>query len=295
MIYILDLNFAGLPDSIASFLLETSEGPIIFETGPHATLPYLERGLKEHGWRLKDLKHVFLTHIHLDHAGAAWALAEKGAQIYLHPRGAKHMMDPSRLYTSAKRIYQDQMDALWGSLNPIPEEKLTAVEHASVIKIGKTEIQAWHTPGHAVHHIAWQIGDQLITGDVAGVKIKGGLVEAPCPPPDIDLEAWFSSLDLIEQLDVSALLLTHFGEVRDVKNHLAHLRELLQSWSEWIRPYAEKGSDWHSISPAFEAFVEKQRIQKGISEEVLKKYNNANPLWMSVAGLMRYWSKKLQD
>lgn len=293
MLKTLDLNFMNTPECIAAFLLETAAGPVLFETGPHSTLPKLTENLAVYGYALEDVRHVFITHIHLDHAGAAWVFAERGAHIYLHPRGARHMQDPSRLLESARRIYQDRMDELWGTLKPIPEDQLVTVAHGEEIVIGGQTIAAWHTPGHAVHHIAWQIGDRLVTGDVGGVKMTGGVVEPPCPPPDIDLEAWMQSLDLIEALDAETFYLTHFGEVRETREHLAALRKVLISWSDWMRPYAEKGADWKLVIPGFEAFVARERHKLGVDESSQKKYDNANPTWMSVAGLMRYWRKKL--
>lgn len=292
MIKIIDLQFGGMPECIASFLVETREGPILFETGPHSTLPRLENKLAEYGYQTSDLKHVFITHIHLDHAGAAWAFAEKGANIYLHPLGKKHMQDPSRLLESARRIYQDQMDSLWGTLKPIPENQLITLEHGQVVQVGEQKITAWHSPGHAVHHIAWQIGDKLVTGDVAGVKISKGRVEAPCPPPDIQIEDWMRSLDLIAQLNVKEFYLTHFGRVTDVDAHLSDLRKILQSWKAWMQPYAEKQADWKAVIPEFKAFISAERKKDGMSEEMVQKYDNANPIWMSVAGLMRYWRKR---
>lgn len=293
MIEILDLNFLDTPESIASFLLKTSEGPILFETGPHSTLSHLKKQLSLHNCRLEEIKQVFITHIHLDHAGAAWVFANHGARIYLHPQGARHMQDPSRLLESAQRIYQDKMDELWGTLRPIPNNQLITVDHGQEIVVGNTTIKAWHTPGHAIHHIAWQIGNQLITGDVAGIKITGGMVEPPCPPPDIDLEIWMQSLDLIEKLKIESLYLTHFGKISDTQEHLNALRKVLVAWSEWMKPYAEKQVDGQTIIPEFENFVATERKIAGVAESSLKKYGNANPTWMSVAGLMRYWRKKL--
>lgn len=293
MIKILDLKFMGMPECIAAFLLETEAGPVLFETGPHSTWSNLTQQLSMYGYEPGDIRHVFLTHIHLDHAGAAWAFAELGATIYLHPKGARHMQDPSRLLESARRIYQDKMDELWGTLKPIAPEQMQVVAHGQNITIGEHAIRAWHTPGHAVHHIAWQIDKKLITGDVGGVKIRGGVVEPPCPPPDINLEDWKASLDLIENLDVDAYYLTHFGAVRDTKSHLDNLRTVLESWSEWMRPFAEKEADWKAVIPKFETFVEAQRLQMGATPESAENYAKANPTWMSVAGLMRYWKKRL--
>lgn len=296
MIKTLDLKFLGKPDTIASFLVETSEGPILFETGPYSTFSHLKAEVERHGHQLTDIKHVFVTHIHLDHAGAAWALAELGADIYLHPVGQGHMHDPSKLVASATRIYGDDMERLWSSMKGIPNEQLKPVQHGNTITIGDTAVKAWHTPGHAVHHIAWQVGDHLIAGDVAGVKIDGGPVVPPCPPPDINVEHWQESIRLLRSLKLDTIHLTHYGGIpaRDIPNHLDMLEQRLLSCAEWMRPQYEQGNDPKEITPVFQAHVQKQLKEAGVEGELLEIYENANPSWMSVAGLLRYWRKKLE-
>ncbi|MEO0897476.1 MAG: MBL fold metallo-hydrolase [Bacteroidota bacterium] len=293
MVHTFDLNFQTT-EAIAFFVIPTSEGPVLVETGPHSTYPYLESHLKSLGYSPSDVKHVLLTHIHFDHAGAAWALAKEGAKVYVHPRGYKHLLDPSRLYNSAKRIYGDMMESLWGQMHSIPEELLIPVEDGQTIQIGDTPFLAHHTPGHASHHIAWQMGDKIFTGDVAGCKINKGPVVPPCPPPDIDIEAWFDSIDKIVQLNPKELYLTHYGLVTEVEDHFVGLKKILMDWRDWMKvPFDEKKS-LDEITPAFKAYAANQLREAGLSEEEVLKYEAANPAWMSVAGLMRYWTKKLE-
>ncbi|MCB0705670.1 MAG: MBL fold metallo-hydrolase [Saprospiraceae bacterium] len=288
----LDLNFLDSPETIACFLLKIPDGYALFETGPHSTFPVLLKLLAEKGIKLEEIKHVFLTHIHLDHAGAAWALAEAGANVYVHPRGYPHLLDPSKLLDSARRIYQDQMDYLWGQFKPIPEEQLFEVADLQSWKFGDTEVRAHYTPGHAVHHIAWQVGADLIAGDVAGVRIGKGPVMPPCPPPDINLDHWNESIDRIRELAPARVWLTHFGVVKNVETHLNELQQRLQDWANWIYPWFEKGTAASEIVPQFQEYVKNQLIEEGISGQELEKYEKANPAWMSVAGLLRYWYKK---
>lgn len=292
MVSIIDLHFLGCHQAIAAFLLETSEGPILIETGPHSTIAQLEIGLQQYGYTLIDIKHVFITHIHLDHAGAAWDFARHGATIYLHPAGQAHLANPEKLMSSARRIYQDQMDSLWGQMNPIAPEQLRTVAHGETIIIGDREIVAWHTPGHAIHHIAWQVGNSMFTGDVAGVSINGGIAVPPCPPPDIDLAAWQNSITLLQNLDLETLYLTHFGAVKNVQKHLEQLNENLIAWVEWMQPHYKAQTPQNEIIPLFANFVTQKLLNMGLSETDLKSYEAANPIWMSVAGLMRYWSKQ---
>lgn len=294
-IHTLDLGFQHLEHAIAVFVVEGPHGMVLVEAGPASTLPRLEELLKANGWKMADFPHVFLSHIHFDHAGAAWAFAEKGAQIYLHPKGLPHLAAPEKLYNSARQIYGDYMDTLWGEMRPIPEAQLTAPEHGATIHVCGLQCTAWYTPGHAVHHIAWEVSNGhekvLFTGDVAGVKIDGGPVMPPCPPPDIHVENWQASIQLMRELPVETLYLTHFGKVTDKAEHLAALESRLLSWAEWMRPYAEQSANPDNIVPAFQQFVKGQLLEAGVTPENLQRYEAANPAFMSVAGLIRYWKK----
>lgn len=293
MIHLIDLHFQGQLEAIAAFLIETSEGPVLVETGPHSTLPRLEQGIQEAGFQLTDVKHVFLTHIHLDHAGAAWKFAEHGATIYVHPRGYKHMHDPSKLLKSAKMIYQDQMDSLWGTLKPIPEGQLVSVEHEDSFTVGDANLKAWHTPGHAVHHIAWQIGADLFTGDVAGVKIGSGPVVPPCPPPDINIEDWQQSLSIIRQIAPERIWLTHSQSITDVETHINDLEKRLVEWAEWLKPLVlVENLDTGTLMKKFEGFVLEEFSGMNLEPQIMKRYAVANPAGMSAIGLKRYWLKK---
>ncbi|MEK6476780.1 MBL fold metallo-hydrolase [Catalinimonas sp. 4WD22] len=294
MINTLDLNFLEIKRAIASFLLETSEGPVLFETGPYSTFPHLVEQIKSAGYAPTDIKHVFLTHIHFDHAGAAWAFAKQGAKVYVHPFGLKHLANPEKLWNSAKQIYKHDMERLWGDMQSIPEEQLKAVEHEETISIGDTQIKAWHTPGHAVHHIAWQVGDIVFTGDVAGVRVnpENQVVEPPCPPPDINVEDWLDSIKTIRELKPQALYLTHFGKIEDINWHLDELEKRLIDWSNWIKTKMELGKNVEETVPQFKEFVANQLKDMGVSDNAIRQYEAANPSYMSVAGLMRYWKKK---
>ena len=187
------------------------------------------------------------------------------------------------------------MDVLWGKMAGIAPERIHVVQHGEKISLGKTEMIAWYTPGHAVHHIAWQMEKDLFTGDVGGCKIGHGIVVPPCPPPDIDVEAWIESLNLIRNLDVRRLHLAHFGTITQVKKHLNQLERRLLSWANWIKPRFEKGLSQKEITPLFQAFTDKELARYGIVGEHKTRYDSANPAWMSVMGLMRYWGKKQKE
>lgn len=304
-IHTLDLEFLELEHAIAVFVVETAVGPVMIECGPASTLPHLTSILHENGWKISDFKHVFLSHIHFDHAGAAWAFAEKGATIYVHPIGLPHLAAPEKLYNSARMIYGDNMDRLWGPMNPIPEAQLYAPEHGETIEVGGVPFRAWYTPGHAAHHIAWGIlppaplqrgkgfEGAIFTGDVAGVKIGNGPVMPPCPPPDINVEDWLASIRLLKELPSERLFLTHFGEVSGKMAHLEALENRLLSWANWMKPYFEQQTPAATIVPLFQEFVQAQLVAEGVPEADLPRYEAANPAFMSVAGLLRYWKKRI--
>lgn len=292
----LDLLFLGLEHSIAVFVIETAEGPVLVECGPASTLPHLEAALAQNGRKISDFKHIFLSHIHFDHAGAAWAFAEHDAMVYVHPKGLPHLAAPEKLYNSARMIYGDDMDRLWGEMRPIPETQLHAPEHGQTIRIGELSFTAWYTPGHAVHHIAWEVKSDtdaiIFTGDVAGVKIGNGPVMPPCPPPDINVEDWQASLELLRTLQTKRLFLTHYGEVTEKAQHLQELETRLLHWANWMKPYFEQQTPATEIVPLFQAFVQAELLAEGVAENDLQRYEAANPAFMSVAGLLRYWKKR---
>lgn len=292
MISVLDLHFLNLEHAIASFLIETTDGPVLVESGPYSTFSSMKAELARHGYTPQDVKHVLLTHIHFDHAGAAWAFAKSGATIYVHPFGASHMEDPTKLYNSAKMIYGDEMERLWGKMEKIPKDQLVAPEHRGKLIIGDKTFTALHTPGHAKHHIAWQLDDVIFTGDVAGVKIEDGPVVPPCPPPDINLEDWNQSIDILLERRAQLLYLTHYGQITEIRNHFHALRNILNDWAHWVKEKWESGTNAEEITPQFSAYTADQFRKQGVSELGVKQYEAANPSWMSVAGLIRYWKKK---
>ena len=300
-IHTLDLCFQDIERAIAVFVVEGPAGRVLLEAGPASTLPHLSSALEKKGWQLADFQHIFLSHIHFDHAGAAWAFAEKGATIHVHPKGSAHLAAPERLYNSAKMIYGDQMESLWGEMRPIDPTHLHTPTHGEVLEVAGLHFTAWFTPGHAVHHIAWQVDDPhtgesvLFTGDVAGVKIGDGPVAPPCPPPDIQVEDWQASLQLLRDLPANHLYLTHYGQILDKKTHLDALENRLLAWADWMRAFAVEDTPIETIVPLFQQYVSDELRAAGVGTADLARYEAANPAFMSVAGLMRYWKKRFQS
>lgn len=293
-IHVLDLNFLSETESIASFLIETSEGLILIESGPETTFDKLTESIASLGFDWKQIKYLLLTHIHFDHAGAAWKFAQNGTKVFVHPIGLPHLNQPEKLWNSAAMIYGDDMDRLWGKMFPIDLENLVGVEDGDEITLGDTTIKVWYTPGHAVHHNAYQLEDVIFTGDVAGVKINHGPVVPPCPPPDIDLKLWKESIQKLKSLQPKKLYLTHFADVDNVDQHLFDLEMMLDNWANWMKPYFDHGTNPDEIAPLFMEYTKNQLIEQGVNEEDRQRYEYANPSWMSVNGLLRYWKLKSQ-
>ncbi len=289
----INLDFHGKVFEIFTFLVETSIGPIIIETGPHSSFENLVKGIEKCGYQKEDIKHVFLTHVHLDHGGGAWCWAELGAKIYVHPEGYRHIHNPEKLLASAKRIYGDMMDWLWGTLKPIPATHLQIVEDNEIIQIGDCEFKSIHSPGHAKHHTAWQLGNVLFTGDVAGVRIENGPILPPCPPPDIDIEMWEASINkCLEIKGVDTYYLTHGSKVEDIHYHMEKLKALLWAQANFIKPYFDSQTSINEIFKPFQKFIQEDLITQGVSEQDLPRYENANPTSSNIYGLMRYWKVK---
>jgi glyoxylase-like metal-dependent hydrolase (beta-lactamase superfamily II) len=274
----LDLLHQGRERVIAAYLLETDEGPALFDCGPATCIPVLKERLAERGLELADIRHLLISHIHLDHAGAAGVLVREhpALQVHVSPIGAPHLVDPTRLEKSARRIYGDEFDRLWGELAPVPAENVRETgEHAA-------GLECFPSPGHASHHVCYLDSDgTLYAGDAAGVRIQPSrFVLPPTPPPDFDLEAWEATLDELERRDPQRLALIHFGVASDPREHIAQLRERLRAWSTLV----ERGV----TEPEFaaRAFAEAE-----LGEDA-PRFERAMPISQSYAGLRRYWHKR---
>lgn len=287
-IHTLDLQFFR-SETIAAYLVESGGALALVETGPDSTWPHLIAALAEHGATPSDVKDVLVTHIHLDHAGAAWRMARAGANVWVHPRGAPHMADPSKLLASAKRIYKEQMDSLWGTLEPIPADRLRVTEDGATIPVGRAVLRVLETPGHAIHHNAYLADGVVFTGDVGGVAIGDGPNVPPTPPPDIDLPTWARSIERIKAARPDGFYPTHFGLHGDVPRRLDEMMEELHAWAGFVRARLDEGKDEAAIVPLFEAWLTDRLTAKGVAPERLEAYRTALPFAMNVTGLVRYW------
>ena len=274
----LDLCHLGNARVIATYLLDTEDGPALFDCGPATCVETLKERLHEQGLALEDVRHLLLSHIHLDHAGAAGSLVREHPALRVHvsPIGAPHLVDPSRLERSARRLYGEDFDRLWGELAPVPEQNVHVVGDRVL------GLESFPSPGHASHHVCYVDRDgTLYAGDAAGVRIApSAFVLPPTPPPEIDLDAWAATLEEIERRAPARLALVHFGVFDDVGGHVARLRECLAHWAKRV----EQGMPE-------EEFVAAGRADIGADAEV---YDHAVPLWQSWAGLRRYFDKRAE-
>jgi glyoxylase-like metal-dependent hydrolase (beta-lactamase superfamily II) len=278
----MDLHHQGEERVIGVYLIETADGLALNDCGPSTCIPALEERLAERGLALTDLRHLLLSHIHLDHAGAAGALVRKhpGLQVHVSEIGAPHLVDPTRLEQSARRLYGDEFDTLWGELAPVPQENVHVVG-AEVVGLA-----CFPSPGHASHHVCYLSREgTLYAGDAAGVRIVPDRHIMPVsPPPDIDLDAWERTIDEIELRAPERLALIHFGVVEQPREHLRRLRRQLRLWAQRVRQGMSE-----------EEFIDAARAD--LEEEVADApyYERAAPLWQSYRGLRRYWDKQLQS
>jgi glyoxylase-like metal-dependent hydrolase (beta-lactamase superfamily II) len=272
---LVDVHFGGTPRQIGVYVVETDDGPALFDCGPSSTLAGLEAGLEQLGLALTDVRHLLLSHIHLDHAGAAGSIVRRHPEltVWVSEIGAPHLVDPSRLERSARRLYGDLFDALWGELAPVPEAN---------VRVVAGNVLGWETfptPGHASHHVSYFRDGTLLAGDAAGVRMPGATYVLPVsPPPDLDVEAWHRTATAIRAREPERLALIHFGVHDDVGAHLDRLELELDRWVERVRDGMEQ-----------QAFVDAARGDAGGDAD---RYDRVAPFWQSWQGLRRYCDKR---
>lgn len=292
-IHPLDLRLLGLSHAVAAFLVIGPEGPVLVETGPGSTLPTLQSELARFGLTPADIRDVLVTHIHLDHAGAAGWWTRRGARVHVHHVGLPHLVEPSKLLASARRIYGAQVDRLWGECLPAVPELLRALHDVDVIEAGGLRFLALETPGHARHHLVYKLGEVAFTGDVAAIRLPFQRhVRVPGPPPEFDLDQWLASLRRLRALTLERLYLTHFGVVDDVDAHWAVVEALLSQAVERVFEARAQGLERDAIREELARWEYARQAADGLGCPALEVYDTVSPIGMTADGLMRYWSRR---
>ena len=296
-IHYIDLRFLGKPEIIATVVLHGPRGLALIDPGPSTTLDHLKAALERKGFGVADITQLLLTHIHLDHAGAAGSLVKlnPAIEVYVHERGAPHMADPERLLASASRLYGEDMGPFWGEFLPVPAGRLRPLLGGETIVAGGRELTVAYTPGHASHHVSYfdPASRVAFVGDTAGIRRgSGAYVMPPTPPPDIDLDVWRMSEERILAWDPDTLFLTHFGPYHGAR---AHFRELWMNIESWNRIVRRLIADTSLEEPQRQqAFVDEalRELRRAVGDAESEQYGRAGRLDYSWQGLSRYWRKK---
>lgn len=295
----ISLPFQDEEEIIGSYLLAGNNELMLIDPGPKSTLEALLDGLRIAGFDPQDLTHILATHVHLDHAGAVGSLTRQvsKAQVYVHKLGASHLIDPSKLISSAQRIYGERMHKLWGEIEPVSKDQVKILEGNEILNVAGRRLEVHYTPGHASHHIICfdAHSGELFAGDVAGVHLQGiDYVRPPTPPPDLDLEAWSDSLDLLKRLRPDVLYISHYGAVTNIMTHISSLRERLYGWGDFVLQAMNEGKTEEEIIALLikQCNPELERITRSFHDVV--RYDIATNYPMTVQGYMRYWKLKSQ-
>ena len=294
MYEIIDLHSQGFPHVIASYVLRGPAGVAVIETGPASTYPALKAGLAGLGIEVTQVTDVLVTHVHLDHSGAAgWLARDSGATVHVHTVGAPHLADPGKLLASAQRIYGEDMDRLWGETVAVPAGQVHALQDGDVIDAAGLRLVAVDTPGHAYHHMAYLLDGQCFTGDVAAVRFPDlPHVRVPTPPPEIDLSAWRRSLAQLRELRPDSLLPTHFGPVEvDTYAHLQDVEDRLAAAAAFVRAFWQEGVSTETIIQSFKPWIAEQALADGVDSDAAARFEVIVPSEMCVQGLVRHYQK----
>jgi len=293
---VLDLNWMGRPHSIGAVLLESGGHNAILDPGPASTLETLRAELLSRGLSVSDLETILLTHIHLDHAGATGTLLRENPnlRVFVHSKGAAHLVDPSKLLASAGRLWGDDLGRLFGETLPVPEQNIQILDGGETISVGTRKIDVIYTPGHASHHVTFfdEREGVAFAGDTAGIRVANGPYIMPAtPPPDIDLAMWEESFAAILDRQPSKLFVTHFGYAENPAKHIADFRERLHLWADITEKALQSTSD---LEVALQSFLTQTQVEmlEYLSESDAEQHTFTAGLPLSFLGLARHIRKR---
>lgn len=291
-IHTIDLEFQGIPQAIGAYLVLHAAGGALVECGPGSTIPAVKRALEEHKFTPANITDVFLTHIHLDHAGSAGWWARQGARVHVHQFGALHMLDPEKLLASAGRIYGDLMEPLWGEFLPVPEDRLNILRDGDEVAFGGRAIRALDTPGHAKHHLAYILEGVCFSGDVGGVRLPGiRAVRLPTVPPEFHLETWRQTIQRLRKEEIHSIAPTHFGIHPDAGWHLKTVEDNLNAIEAWMEEAMADDPTREELRDRFSNWMRQRALEAGIPPDLAEAYETAISSDMSADGIYRYWQK----
>lgn len=297
-IALIDDMHLGRPNVVGTYVL-LGDKPAIVDPGPASVIPNLEAGLKRLRMTFGDLDAIVLSHIHLDHAGATGSLVRyfPHLKVYVHHRGAPHLIAPDKLLRSATRIYGGQMDYLWGEFLPVPADNIVTLGGGETIQLAERKLRVFDAPGHASHHLLYldESTGAALVGDTTGLRLPGFTYVRPAtPPPDVDLAAWRRTLDTLLSLGPRMLLLTHFGPAHDPERHIAEMWQHTLQWAETVRASLARGED-ESAAALRLAEVAEAELGADVPSVAREQYAQAGAVEMSWHGLARYWRKQAES
>jgi glyoxylase-like metal-dependent hydrolase (beta-lactamase superfamily II) len=296
-LHYIDVQFLGFPSIIATAVLHGPGGVALIDPGPTTSLATLRAALAGAGMAIGDVRQILLTHIHLDHGGATGTLVKENPRIdvFVHERGAPHMSDPTKLLSSASRLYGQDMDRLWGEFLPVPADRLRVLTGGEHISAGGRTLDVAYTPGHASHHVSFFDPSSRIAfvGDTAGIRRGSGLYIMPAtPPPDIDLEVWRVSEERILAWDPDTLFLTHFGPFNGARPHFQELMDRMMDWSRIVRRLVGNQDLTDELREEYFVTEALQDLRRVVGVAEAEQYGRAGSIRYSWQGLARYWRKK---
>jgi glyoxylase-like metal-dependent hydrolase (beta-lactamase superfamily II) len=295
----IDLHFLDVPRIISTAVLHGKGGVALVDPGPSSTLPALRKAMTESGIAMSDVRALLLTHIHLDHAGSTGTLVRENPSldVYVHERGAPHMVEPDKLIASATRLWGPDMDRLWGEVRPVPRDNLRVLAGGERISAGGADLDVLYTPGHASHHVSYfnEAAGVAFVGDTAGIRLReNSFVLPPTPPPDIDLEAWRASLGVIGAWGAGTLFVTHFGPHAHVAPHLSEMADHLELVGDLAKRSLALPGEEHGDEDRELWFTNQLRVilRRGLADPDAHDYEVAGRFDLNWRGLARYWRKR---
>jgi len=296
-----DLNFCDTPKAIATGVYTSDAGVALVDPGPGSCIDTLTSLLSARGIGVRDIESILITHIHLDHAGATGLLVRDNPRIkvYVHEKGAPHVVDPSKLVNSANQLWGvEGVKKLWGTVLPVPQDNLTILAGGERIRAANRAFAVQYTPGHASHHVSYFDAAEGIAwaGDTAGLRFTPSVVFTlpPTPPPDIDLEAWRESLAKLRNWKPETVVITHFGPYTNTDAHFAHLESSLTDVFDMARRAMALDASDDAKYAQFTREVEDYIAAGGVTAEDVRPLEHVGPLEFNWRGLVRYWTKREQ-